>query len=1217
MKSGMLKGSMGVVVFLALLCALTSVPMVAQVVTGTLSGTVTDQTGAVVSGATVTLISQGSNAKQHATTSDSGAFRFTLLEVGAYDVEVTKPGFKKAKMTGAVVESNVEHGLGSIKLEIGQASESVEVTAAPPLVESTQAQISTTISGEALQTFAGISEGQGMDFIALTLPGVGASRDQNYSNSNGVGFSVDGIRGRNNDQQIDGQNNNDNSVAGPALFVFDTDFVQEYSATTGNFGPEYGRNSGSVINVVTKSGTNRWHGTVFGQETNSVLTALTNIEKDYEGITKPPRFNQEFSGGSIGGPLWKDRVFVFGGFDNQIEGSSSVFTSGGVLTPTTVGVGQLASCFPDSASVAALTAYGPFAVGGGSPTIAPGTIQTTDFNGFAVPNPNDGANGCNVQLSGVQRTLSNGFHNYDWIAKLDTHVSDSDSLSFRYFYQKQLYLSDYEGSGDDAAAGYPFNVPSLGQSGLIDWTHTFSNHMLNEVRIGYQRTNVEFGTNTLGTVPSQGAIGTALTNVHFSNAAYLGFGPDTNMPQGRIVNSYQLQDNFEYTKGRHQLKWGANITNQRSPNVFLPNYNGAYTFSDWANYAANGQYPTALVSTPNPVVGQPPIVTLAGASALGITAGNASYGFREWDTFLYVGDDWKVKSNLTLNLGLTWSYLGQPANLFHQETVKQQTGPDPFWLNTLPLSATTSPSVGTVYSLFGPSIGFAWSPNGPLTGNGKTVLRGGFRMTYDPSYYNTFLLNAISAPVVLAQTLEPTPAAGAAPPVAIGGGTGDLQAAPIGSAVRTQYGSSLATNTYDPRFFDRTVTPPTFRPDRYLQWSLGIQREVAKNAVVEVRYVGNHGNDGFQAINANPYIAGLAASYPNLVPAGVTPCPASGLLPTDINQTALGRVSCNAGITDETGNSSFSNYNALQAEFRSTNLFKQLTLRTNYTWSHTLDNVSEIFGTTGAGNTLAYSQNVLNYTGQEYGNSGINYPQTWTASFVEDIPFMRSQPGILGHILGGWAVSGAYIIQSGQGYTPVQIYINSASGGVANDSAFNNANNYGFDTSRPFVGSKSAPADQVGIYAGDACTVYGAGCALAANTLISLNGVNNGAVNTVTPGQVRLIANGAEADSIYGTPFGNVGRNSIRDFHTNNANFTLFKNIKFWERATLQWHMTADNVFNHPQYGTNGFGISPEVEFAGVPGAYTTFGVPQVTSTGILACPAGSRCVFFGLKVIY
>jgi hypothetical protein len=1155
--------------------AMLSGPAMAQVSTGSLSGTVVDATGAVVSDATVTLTNEGNSAKQQATTSASGGFRFTFLSVGRYDLEITKTGFRGLKSPGISVDANIEHTLGALKLEVGQTSETIEVTSAAPLVESAQAQVSTAITGEALQTFAGVAENEGADFIALTLPGVAAARDNNFSNTNGVGFTVNGIRGRNNDQQIDGQNNNDNSVAGPAIFVSDVDFVNEYQATTSNFGPEYGRNSGSVINVVTKNGTNRWHGTVFGDETNSVLTSLTNIEKDFQSITKPPRFNQEFTGGSIGGPLLKNKVFIFGGFDNQID-SSSAFFSTAAYTPTPNGIGTLAGCFPSSTSVPALANFGPYAVGG-SPTVS-GTPVTAYFDNAPVNNTVDKTTGnpaCGYQLAGIQRLLPNGFHVYDWVTRLDVHATNSDSFYIRYLYQKENFFN-VATSGTSNAAGYPVNVPSLGQSGLVDWTHTFNNRMLNEFRVGYSRNAVQFGGNTVGSVPLMSNVADTMTSIGFTTSTLLGFGPGAGFPEGRIVNSYQLQDNFSYTKGQHQLKWGANITNQRSPNVFLPSYNGVYTFTDWGAYAAN---------TPSTTI---------------LDEGNPEYPFKEWDTFLYVGDDWKVRHNLTLNLGLTWSYLGQPANLFHRETVAQQTGSNPVWLPSLPLSATTTPSLPAIHNLFGPSIGFAWSPDTPFTRNGNTVVRGGYRLTYDPAFYNIFLNDATTSPVVLGQTFA-------------GPGLPGVPASPQGTSVRAAYASLLPVGKLDPRNSPEVTLDPHLSPDKVQEWSLGIQRNLTKNAALEVRYVGNHGQNLFQSVNVNPSIAGLASAFPSYIPAGDTPCPiASAVVPA-----AVGRVNCNTGIQLEVGNSGYSNYNGLQTEFRTSNIFRQLTLRTSYTWSKTMDNVSEIFNTFAGGNSETYAQNPLNVKGGEYSLSGIDFPQTWTLSFIEDIPLMRSQHGILGHIAGGWAVSGTYILQSGQNYTPQQFFINAATSpveDVAFDQAFNNTVP---DVVRPFVGSPGAPATQVGIYAGDACVAYGAGCSLSANQLVSLNGINNGVVTQVTNSQVRFIANGGEAETVFGVPFGNVRRNSVRDYHTNLANFTLFKNIKFWERATLQWHMTMNNVFNHPNYGNTIPGISTFIENAGVAGPGAAFADPTVQSDANLACPAGTRCAYFGLKVIY
>ncbi|MGB9514823.1 MAG: carboxypeptidase-like regulatory domain-containing protein [Candidatus Acidiferrum sp.] len=1141
----------------------------AQVVSGSVSGTVVDQSGAAITVATVVLTANDTGATTRGTTSDTGYFRFVLLPIGAYHLTITKDGFQKTELADVHVNANQEFSAGEIKMSVGSQSSTVEVTAAPPLIESTQAQVTSDISGQQLATYSGVAENEGLDMMALEVPGVVQVRsDAEFANTNGTGFAVNGIRGRNNDQQIDGQNNNDNSVAGPGLFMSNVDVVEEYQITTSNFGAEYGRNSGSVVNVNTKSGTNNWHGTISGVETNSVLTTLTNVQKQLDDLKKPPRFNNEFTGGTIGGPLVKDKLFIFGGFDNQIESFTNVFSTG-ALVPTPTGISQLAGCFPGSSSVKALQTYGPYGVGAGNPTPV-GTATTAYYDDAPVNNgidPTTGAPACAYQLNGIQRTLPNGFHEWDWITRVDWQISSSDTVFGRYLFQK-LNFFNADGSG---AAGYPVSVPSLTVSVLGQWTHTFTNTVVNEFRFGYSHANVQFGGNTINTVPLQGDLGNALTSVTFSNSALLGFGPENDFPQGRIVKTYQPQDNFDFTKGRHQFKAGVNFTAQLSPNVFLPNYNGTYTFTDWGAYAANIP------------------------SSVSITQGKPDFSFKEYDTFWYFADDWKVKNNLTLNLGLTYTYYGQPANLFNQLSTAQQKSSTPFWDPALPLSATTVPTESSVKDLFGPSVGFAWTPSGRLFGNNsKTVIRGGYRLVYDPAFYNTFLLVAISAPVALAQTLV-SPTAG-------------VLADPIGTAVRSEYASDLTLGVLDPRNFNRTTVAPSFGPDRVHEWSLGIQRQITTNSVFEARYVGNHGWDLFQAINANPYIAGLAASYPSLVPSGLTPC----TTPLATVPNALGRVSCSAGVTNETANTGFSNYDGLQLEYRATNLAHQLTLKMGYTFSKTLDNVSEIFSTFAGGNSIAYSQNPLNYKGQEYGLSGLDTPNVWTVAFVEDIPFMRSQQGFLGHVLGGWAVSGNYIIGSGEPYTPSQEEINYFSGGVGNDTNFDLANIGTFETSRPFLANPNISPQQVGIYAADACAVFSVGCSTAASTLISLNAINAAPSGTapplvpVSPKQVHFIANGGEADAIFGTPFGDVGRNSAREFWTNTGNFTLFKNIKFWERATLQFHTTMTNVFNHPNY----VGINPFIENAGLPGFFNTFANPYVQS-------GGNRTIYFGLKIIF
>src|SRR2546421_394831 len=297
-----------IVVIVAVSLALVwCIPAMGQVLKGSISGTVTDPQGAVVSGAKVKATSLSTGAVLQATTDNSGLFRFNLIPAAEYKVEISAQGFKTAVQNNIIVAAGRDSGLGAVKLTVGEASTTVEVAAEAPLIETTQSQVTNTFSGTQLTTFAGVQENEGLDNLALFVPGVTNTRDNTFSNSNGPGFSVNGLRGRNNDQEIDGQNNNDNSVGGPRLFLSNPEFVQQYVVITNQFGPEYGRNSGSVVDIITNSGGNTWHGSVFGTEANSALNAMNNHEKTFQGLTKPVRFNDEFAGATIGGPLKKNK----------------------------------------------------------------------------------------------------------------------------------------------------------------------------------------------------------------------------------------------------------------------------------------------------------------------------------------------------------------------------------------------------------------------------------------------------------------------------------------------------------------------------------------------------------------------------------------------------------------------------------------------------------------------------------------------------------------------------------------------------------------------------------------------------------------------------------------------------------------------------------------------------------------------------------------------
>jgi hypothetical protein len=1165
----------------------------AQMSNGSMSGTVIDPAGAVVSGAQITATNLAT-AKEFTTDSDdNGTFHFNLLPNGTYQVEVSKAGFHKLVLDKVPVNVATDQGLGQLKLEIGEVTVSIEVTSAPPTIESTQAQISTSLGTQTLTTFPGVLENQGLDNMALSVPGVVSGRDLQFSNTNGQpgGFAVNGLRGRSNDQQIDGQNNNDNSVTGPALGVSDPEFVAEYQVTTSNFGAEYGRNAGSVINVVTKSGTNDYHGSAYATDQNQRWNTLSTNQKAFEGLTSVPIINDLFAGSTFGGPVMKDKLFFFGGFDTEIVNQGAVYSTGN-LTPTPAGVAAMAACLPNSTSVQALETYGPYAIKGGNPQ-PQGSVKTFSLpcaNGTAAP----------IEEAGISRTLNADSRTYNFVLRGD-YQTRQNQLYGRYIYSKVTFYNLDPGA-TLAAAGYPYNEPSLAQDVGISWTRTFSARMSNEFRFSWGKEQVTFGSNSLGdTIPSTSDVGKALSNILFNSTSLQQFGPPTNFPQGRDVKTWQLQDNWTFTLGKHSLRAGVNWTYQISPNTFLPNYNGQDRFLNWTTFAEN---------IPN---------------RIRIASGTPLLNFNEKDTFLYFQDDFKVTRNLTLNLGLTWSYYGQPANLFHDSTVKSQTGPNPLWDPALPLSVTTFPSIPAPWKSFGPNIGFAWSPgaNWLTGGGGKTVIRGGYRIAYDPPFYNIYLNISSASPQVLLNTLTGKVAGGL-----------PLLAAPTGENVRTQLAPFLQTGIFDPRSFNETSITPHFSPDRVQQWSFGVQQQVTKAGAIEVRYVGNVGQNLFQSINGNPYIAGLANLYPSLVPAGMTPCPAANAAVP----LAIGRANCDLGIVRERTNTGYSYYNGLQIEARFPQLWNQLTLKSAYTFSKTLDNTTEIFAALGggaAGNTNAFSQSQVNYKGAEYGVSGLNFPQNWYLTVMEQLPFYKSQHGFVGRALGGWAVSAIYSLASGQPYTPSQAGLNCGSGGGACapasntnpfDPAFNGAFVGADGALRPFSGNPSAPAQQVGMYAGDACNYFGVTgtepvCQLAPTSLISLNKINatttpianyNPAV--ISKSSVRFIANTPIAEQVFGTPFGNVGRNVLSDYHTNIANIAIFKNTNITEKVKIQFHADFINAFNHPNYQS----IDPFVDDAGLFSEFVGFANPLVQNGGNLPLPsAGNRSIRFGLKLFF
>src|SRR6202140_3090573 len=440
MQSNLRLNKLQLVVLLTLLFT-AAFSMAQGIVSGSISGTVTDPSSAVVVGATVTAQNTATGGTLTTVTNDTGYFTFRSVPPGTYKVTITGKGFRTVEVPQVSVETSKDATLASIKMELTSAAgETVEVVEAAPILETTTGQVTNTFDAQAT---ADLPTGGGFDSLALYLPGVADTGSNNFSNTNGVGFSSNGLRGRSNNFQIDGQSNNDNSVAGPSIFLGNQDVLEEVSVITNDFGVEYGRASGSVVNYVTKSGSNDFHGSGFEYYEGSFADSHTNQEKNpvfgFCAPTNPaagckpvgpiPKFVENKFGDSFGGPIKRDKAWFFFTpyFDRQRSaGSPSASTT---LTPTPNGLTQLAAAFPGNPAVAALNAIGPYAVKAGNPTISGAVVPT------AVT---DGTTTAPIDFAHVTRSVPALFNDREFTGRVDVQVTNKDRIGARYIFQQNI-----------------------------------------------------------------------------------------------------------------------------------------------------------------------------------------------------------------------------------------------------------------------------------------------------------------------------------------------------------------------------------------------------------------------------------------------------------------------------------------------------------------------------------------------------------------------------------------------------------------------------------------------------------------------------------------------------------------------------------------------------------------------------------------------------------
>ena len=880
---------------------------IAQSSKGILVGTITDPTGAVISGVKVKVTNTSTNVSRETVSASEGAFRLDAVDPGAYKVEVTGDGFKPAVRDNVIIAAG-QITETSFSLEVGGAGEVISVSLDNSFILQKQDGARTsTIDPRQIVDLPVF--GLNPTSLVFTLPGVTSPGPLAGGFVQGTEFSINGLRPRANNQLIDGSDNNDNAITGQFYQPVLRDGYREVSVLGANNSAEYGRAGGAVINVITRSGTNLFHGSVYDVISSSALSSLSSGQKANEGLTSVPVSIQNDTGFSFGGPIKKDKLFFFGTLQASPFRST---TTASAVVPTAEGFAALRSLFPQGRS-ANLDRYlsivgdlrgatNPIQIplGGGRQVIPFGTAT----------------------LTGV----SQSFNDYQFLTRVDWAPSSKDSISFRYLFDDQTFSNQVP----SAFRGFGIDVPSRIQNFYTSHTRTFSSRLLNEFRFSFGRFNAAFN--------AQDPAALSGPQFLFGATNITSVGLNFVFPQSRIFNNYQFQDTITYTIRDHTIRAGADLLRQVAKESVPFNGRGTLTFSAGGDFPTFGNFVDGFSGTEGVfaqrVFGDPVIFPDAFQQAY------------------FVNDSWRVLPNLTLNLGLRYENYGTPFNAIRFPAFAGFNVP----LDTVARQLRDDNN-------FAPRFSFAYTPRFArwLFGEEKSVIRGGYGISYDLFFNNILDNTAASSPNALGVTT-------------LGSSVGGRGFANAGE-------SSLPT-TGEPNPFAAitSVDPNLVNPLTHL-WNLGVQRETPGNVIVDVAYVGSRGTRLLINEQLNPGVDGV-------------------------------RIFSTRGPVTLRTNGGDSIYHSLQTRVER-GLRKGLLARFAYTYSKTIDDVnSEVFVTTGGSSV---GSNPFN-RGVDRSVASFDVPHRAVWSFIWDVP--GPARGLAGEVAGGWTLSGIYRIQSGSVESP-------------------------------------------------------------------------------------------------------------------------------------------------------------------------------------------------------